>query len=188
MKPSERIQFQEEALTELIAGTSLDQLSNPTPCAKWNTSDLMNHLVGGATLIGSAMGGEPLEVDPEGPMPDMVGDDPSGAWGRALEVFNAGADSPGALERPIELPLGTLPGAVIMDMLSFDLLVHAWDLAQATGQSFDPPADVVEPATQVAHQLLAPELRDGDTFAAEVTPPSDATPIQRLAAFTGRAV
>jgi hypothetical protein len=29
-------------------------------------------------------------------------------------------------------------------------------------------------------------LRDGDTFAAAVEPPPPATPIQRLAAFTGR--
>jgi hypothetical protein len=36
--------------------------------------------------------------------------------------------------------------------------------------------------------IIAPEARDGDTFAAEVTPPADASPIQRLVAFTGRAV
>jgi hypothetical protein len=33
---------------------------------------------------------------------------------------------------------------------------------------------------------LLPSLRDGDTFAAEVQPPPDATPMERLAAFTGR--
>jgi hypothetical protein len=31
-------------------------------------------------------------------------------------------------------------------------------------------------------------LRDGDTFKDAVTPPADATPIERLAALTGRDV
>jgi len=188
MSPSEKLQYQEQAITDLVANVSPDQLSNATPCANWDTRGLLNHLVGGATLIGSAMGGNPMEMDLDGPMPDLVGDDPAGAWAQAIQTFNAGADSEGAMERDITLPLGTLPGGVILEMLTFDLLVHAWDLSQATGQAFDPPADVVEQATATARQMLAPEFRDGDTFAAEVTPSDTATDMERLAAFTGRSV
>ena len=39
-----------------------------------------------------------------------------------------------------------------------------------------------------ARRLLVPALRDGDTFADAAEPPAGATPIERLAAFTGRTV
>jgi hypothetical protein len=39
-----------------------------------------------------------------------------------------------------------------------------------------------------AQMIIAPPARDGDTFADEVTPPADATELQRLVAFTGRSV
>jgi uncharacterized protein (TIGR03086 family) len=92
------------------------------------------------------------------------------------------------MERPIKLPFATLPGKVMLDIAQFDLLVHAWDLAQATGQKFDPPADVVEPAVATAKMIISPEARDGDTFADEVPAPDGATPLQLLVAFTGRSV
>ena len=71
-------------------------------------------------------------------------------------------------------------------VLKFDLLVHAWDLARATGQSFDPPASAVEESMQVARMLISSEMRDGGMFAAEVVPGADASAIDRLAAFSGR--
>jgi uncharacterized protein (TIGR03086 family) len=71
--------------------------------------------------------------------------------------------------------------------LKFDLLVHCWDLATATGQPFDPPADAVEHGLQTAQMMISPELRGGP-FGTEVTAPSRATPIERLVAFTGRTV
>ena len=188
MNPSAKVTYQGQAISELLAGMTPDQMDNDTPCANWQTRDLLNHLVGGGTMLGMALKGEAMEMDPEGPMPDLLGDDPRAAWDQAIATFYAGADSDGAMERSITLPFATIPGSVLVDMISFDLLVHAWDLAQATDQPFDPPADIVDPAMANAKALLAPELRDGDTFAAEVTPPEGASQIEALAAFTGRSV
>ena len=64
-------------------------------------------------------------------------------------------------------------------------LVHGWDMATATGQAYDPPADLVAAADAFARQALDP-LRDGQTFANAMEPASDASPIERLAAYTGR--
>jgi uncharacterized protein (TIGR03086 family) len=188
MSPSDKVQYQAQAVSDLIAGTTPDQMSNATPCTKWETRDLMNHLVGGGMVLGAALKAEPMEMDPDAPMPDLLGDDPSAAWAGAIQAFKDGADSPGAMERIAEIPVGSVPGSVVVDLISFDLLVHAWDLATATGQAFDPPDEVVDSALEAAHMLLAPEFRDGDTFGAEVTPPDGATKIETLAAFTGRSV
>jgi uncharacterized protein (TIGR03086 family) len=188
MATADDLEYQITAIHDLIANTAPDQFDNATPCAKWQVRDLMNHMVGGGTMFGTALKGEPVTMDLEGPMPDMLGGDPASAWDGAAQAFCDGADSPGAMERQVTLPFATLPGQVVVEIAKFDLLVHAWDLAQATDQRFDPPAEVVEPAIATAQMIITPEARDGDTFAAEVTPGGDAAPIERLAAFTGRSV
>lgn len=186
MTASDALKYQFDTLTELIAGVRSDQLGNPTPCADWDVRGLLNHFVGGATMFAAAFAGEPLEMDPEAPAPDLVGDDPSGSWATAIDAFNRAVDQPGAVEREIQLGFGVMPGAAVLEMLKFDLTVHAWDLAQATGQAFDPPEDVVANADALAHRMINPEMRSGGAFGPEVTPPDDATPVQRLVAFTGR--
>jgi uncharacterized protein (TIGR03086 family) len=188
MKPSEQFSFQTVAIRNLIAGTSPDQMDNVTPCDNWKTRDLINHLVGGAHMFGAAFKGQSMETDPGAPAPDLLGDDPVAAWDGAIQAFTDGADVPGALDKEIALPFANLPGTVVLELLKFDVLVHAWDLAQATNQPFSPPDDVVEPAMGAAQMIINPESRNGDSFAAESTPPSDATPIERLAAFTGRSI
>jgi uncharacterized protein (TIGR03086 family) len=188
MAPSEQMAFQAAAIRGLLQNTSLDQLDNATPCAKWAVRDLLNHLVGGGRMIGGALKGDPAPVDPDGPMPDLLGEDLVGAWDGAIGTFAEGIDTPGALEREVVLPFGTLTGGMLLEILKFDLLVHAWDLATATGQQFDPPAEVVEPTLGTAQMIITPESRSGEPFGPEVTAPVGASPIERLSAFTGRSV
>jgi uncharacterized protein (TIGR03086 family) len=187
MAPSEQLDFQKQAIHDLIANTKPDQMGNQTPCKKWKVKDLMNHMVGGGHMFGAALKGDPVDFDPEAPMPDLLGDDPASAWDGAVAAFNAGIDTPGVLERDVVLPFGTMPGAVVLEIVKVDLLVHAWDLAQATDQQFDPPDAIVDPAMAASKMIIAEPMRDGDTFAAEVTPPKGASKIDQLAAFTGRA-
>ena len=78
-----------------------------------------------------------------------------------------------------------MPGDAFARFVVLDGLVHGWDLAGATGQSYDPPADARRAADAFARGQLDP-LRDGQTFAAAVDPPAGATPIERLVAYTGR--
>jgi uncharacterized protein (TIGR03086 family) len=120
-------------------------------------------------------------------MPDVLGDDPAAAWANVIADFQASADAPGAMERDVALPFATLPAQVALDVAKFDLLVHAWDLARATGQPFDPPADVVANGQATAAMIVG-GARDGDTFGDEVKAPAGATPIDQLAAFCGRSV
>jgi uncharacterized protein (TIGR03086 family) len=95
--------------------------------------------------------------------------------------------APGALDVTVEAPFGSVPGETFARFIVLDGLVHGWDMATATGQAYEPPAELVAAADEFAHQALDP-LRDGDTFAAAVTPPADASPIERLVAYTGRQV
>jgi uncharacterized protein (TIGR03086 family) len=186
MGPSDQLSYQAETLRGLVAGTKPEQMSAPTPCANWDVHDLINHFVGGGHMFAAAFRGETIDLD--GPMPDLVGDDRLASYDGAIADFRAAVDAPGAMDKIINLPFGQFPGPVVLEMLKFDLLVHCWDLARATGQEFDPPAELAESGLQTAAMIISPEARDGDTFAAEVAAPSSATPMDKLAAFTGRAV
>ena len=93
--------------------------------------------------------------------------------------------APGALDQTVAAPFGDVPGETFARFVVLDGLVHGWDIATATGQSYDPSDELVAAADAFAHQALDP-LRDGTTFAAAVQPATDASPIERLAAYTGR--
>jgi len=66
--------------------------------------------------------------------------------------------------------------------------VHGWDLATATGQPYRPPDALVADVGAFARQAIAPSMREAGMFGAPVDAPADATPIEQLAAFTGRSV
>lgn len=184
--PADQLRYQTTSLHDLMAGVKADQWDDPTPCEKWTVRDLANHLVGGGTMFAASFRGTTVEMS-EGEMPDMLGSDPAAAFDGVIADFEASVASPGAMEREVVLPFATLPAQVALDIATFDLLVHAWDLARATGQPFDPPADVVADARRTA-ETIVDGLRDGDTFRDTTGAPAGASPIDQLAAFTGRSV
>ncbi|HSL58351.1 MAG TPA: TIGR03086 family metal-binding protein [Acidimicrobiales bacterium] len=174
-------------LADLVATVRPADLRASTPCEGWTTRDLLNHVVGGAEMFAGALQGGPVH-DISGRLPDVVGDDPAGALGRAVERFGSAAESPGAADRVLPLPWGPMTGRTFLRFAAFDLLVHSWDLAVALDQPFDPPDDLVVEVEGFAHHVLDGWARDGVTFSAPAPPPDDAAPIDRLVAYTGRTV
>lgn len=174
-------------LGALIQGTRPDQLDAPTPCASFRVRDLLGHFVGNLDSVADGLRGEPMPGT-LAPRPEMLGDDPAATFERVTKDLIAAAREPGAMERVLRVPFGDVPGGVLLQFIAFDLVMHAWDLATATGQAYDPPQDLVAAADAFARAAIAPEWRDGDTFAAEVEPPDGASPLERLVAFSGRRV
>ena len=111
-----------------------------------------------------------------------------GEFAATMRDLLEAVQSPGAMERVISAPVGEMPGETFARFVAFDGVVHGWDLASATGQTWDLPADVVAAVDEFARAALAPEMRDGDTFKNPTDAPTGATPIGRLAAFSGRSV
>ena len=92
------------------------------------------------------------------------------------------------MDRTIESPVGTMDGETFARLVAFDGLVHAWDLATATGQHLALPAEVVDAVAQFAHDALTDDMRDGDTFKQPTDAGASAGAIERLVAFSGRTV
>lgn len=184
MKPSDYADTVATSLMHLIEDTRPDQLTEATPCSKWTVRDLINHVVGGGHTFAAAYRREPPATDPD--MADLLGDDPQGAFRNALSAFQQAVSAPGALEGTVKLPFAELPAQMAYDVAVCDLLVHCWDLARATGQSLDPPADLVQAADGFLHQLLPNFRRGPETFEEPVTVPDDAPALERLVAYAGR--
>lgn len=97
--------------------------------------------------------------------------------------------APDGLTRTFEVPIGTLPGSVFIQLRTTDALVHAWDLARASGQPTDLDPGLAEEMLVVSRRLMRPELRGpGRPFGEEQPCADDASPVDRLAAFLGRPV
>jgi uncharacterized protein (TIGR03086 family) len=164
-------------LAGTVGGIRPDQLDDPTPCAALTVRGVLEHMVGGATVFTAAFRG--VEPGPAATTDVLAG------FGPALGALAAAIHEPGALDRTIQAPFGDVPGETFARFVVLDGLVHGWDLATATGQAYEPRAALVDEVARFARDAVPP-LRDGDTFADEIEPPASATPIERLAAFTGR--
>jgi uncharacterized protein (TIGR03086 family) len=167
-------------LDRLIAGLDGDDLARPTPCASFDVRGVLAHMVGGATMFAAAFRGEPADAPA---LDDVVAEFPT-----AMAALRAAVASPGALERTSAGPFGDVTGGVFARFVAVDGLVHGWDIATATGQPYDPPADLVAAADAFAREAIGDGMRDGDTFAAATMAPAGASPIEELVAFTGRTV
>lgn len=179
----------EHAITttrQVLAGVTPEQLSQPTPCAQWTVSDLINHIVGGQDFFASgASGSAPSGGDTDFASGDYLAAFDSGTQ-RALAAFQAD----GVMEKMLTLPFGQMPGAAFVGLAATDTFAHGWDLAKATGQDTDLAPELAGQLLEGAKQMIAPAFRseDGAVFGPEQTAPEGASNADRLAAFLGRHV
>ena len=160
-----------------------NQLELPTACSEWNVREVINHLAHGALIAAAWVTGR-AEPDEE----DHLGLDVRGGFeataGEIRVVFGAS----GFLDRTIETPLGSLPGRMLVASRINELLVHGWDIADATGQSTDLEPELAEQALAQWKAHLGDSPRPGNgPFAAAKQPPRNASPADKLTAFLGRA-
>jgi uncharacterized protein (TIGR03086 family) len=174
------------AATEaVVAGIRPDQWPTPTPCTELDVHGVLNHLVRGNQLFAAIVGGEPRPVLGA----DHLGDDPLAAYQRAAAQLREAFAAPGVLESVYQAPFGAGPGAVLVHVRIVEVLVHGWDLAQATGQPAEFPDDVAGRAlARSRSRLTARPQGPGAPFAAEVPVPQEAPAVDRLAGFLGRPV
>lgn len=179
MGPLEQLDEVGSLLGKVVSNIAPDQLDNPTPCAKFAVRDVLDHMIGGATQFAAAFRNEMPGTPPA--------DNQLENFAPVLGDLVASINGDGALEQTVEAPFGPVPGEVFARFIALDGLVHGWDMATATGQSYEPSDQLVAEVTAFATGALDP-LRDGDTFANATEVGADASPIEKLVALTGRRV
>jgi len=181
MDPMTQLDAITPLLKDLVASMDARHLDARTPCVNFNVRQVLEHMIGGASVFAAAFRG----TAPGGgaPQADVVADFPG-----AIDDLRSAIGSPGALDRTIAAPFGEVPGETFARFVVLDALVHGWDIASATGQRYQPSADVVADVDAFARQAISNGMRDGEMFAPASVPPSGASPLLRLIAFTGRTV
>jgi uncharacterized protein (TIGR03086 family) len=174
-------------LKQVGAGIRPEQLADPTPCASFSVSGVLDHMTSLASAYAPAFRGI-LSPSDDSSSSSSGDSDLTTRYQLAMDQLLDAVQSPGALERTIDTPFGPMLGSGFSRFVAFDGLIHGWDLATSTQQAWDPPEDVVSEVDAFARQAIAPEMRDGDTFADEQLAPPGATPLLRLVAFSGRTI
>ncbi|GLZ39559.1 TIGR03086 family metal-binding protein [Actinokineospora sp. NBRC 105648] len=163
-----------------------DQFDLPTPCPGWTVRDLANHLTLWSAKVSERSA---RRLPPPGDGSEDESNDFTAGWpapfvegvARAVEAW----DAPGALEGETVMMADARPAKFIHDMVFGELVLHAWDLAVATGQPFEVAPEVAEYTLEGAAGM-AEMARQYEVFGAEVSVPADAPPLARALGVSGR--
>ena len=176
---SERYRRNADRFAAIVAGVPESRWSDPSPCEDWTAHDVVRHVVDTQGMFLGLVGRELGEIP-------SVDDDPPAAWDAARLVVQSDLDDPERADTEFDGYFGrTTFAEAVNRFLSSDLVVHAWDLAPATGQD-----ETIDPAE--AERVLAGARELGDAFRSpgvcgpEVEVPDDADIQTRLVAFYGR--
>lgn len=167
----------------LIAAVQPDQAHLPTPCDEYDVSQLIGHLQAVVRRIGVVLDGKPFwSVPREMESTDWIED-----WKAGRAETEAVLADDAILTREVSVPWGTVPGASAAASYIGELSVHSWDLATAIGR-LDLLDDSLATAALPAYMDKVPAEPRGPEipFGPVVEVGEDATPYERLVAWTGR--
>lgn len=113
-------------LTEVIETVSPERWEAPSPCEGWTARDVLGHLVDSQREFLVARGADLAPVD--------LTDDPAGAWRTHTRRVGEILATEGFPETTYQSYFGeTTAGATFAQYFLWDMLVHRWDIATATG-------------------------------------------------------
>jgi len=169
------------ATGSIVAGIKADQLRAKTPCEDYDVSGLLTHLISGNLWVAPLVDGKTI---------DEVGDALDGDFGpdeypRSAEEADRAFSSAGAMERPVAVSYGPVPGEVYAGHRFIDVLIHGWDLAKATGQDTALDPELVDACWTVINPQME-LLKGSGMFGTEVPVPDDADSQTKLLATLGR--
>jgi uncharacterized protein (TIGR03086 family) len=157
---------------EKVAGTT--DLDAPTGCEGWQVRDLLDHMLDTQRYFAGAARGE-KQPPPSPTPPPLSTDDPTADFEKSRAQVLAAFGQDGAIEKT-----GPALGIAFSDQL-----LHGWDLARATEQDATMPEGLAQAAYDCIHGRFTDDQRKG-VFKPEIPVGDDATPQERLLAYTGR--
>jgi uncharacterized protein (TIGR03086 family) len=166
-------------MTERIAAIPEEAWTSPTPCEEWTVRELVAHVVEVHGMFQKLVG-RSLVDHPE------VDADPMGAWTAVRDQMQADLDDPVRVNEEYDGRLGRSTfGASVDGFVCFDLVVHGWDLARATGQDETIDPEEIEPL-QAMVDSMGPMMLENGVIKRQLEPAPDASPQERLLAGLGR--
>ena len=173
----------------MIAGVRDDQLSAPTPCEKSNLGDLLDHVDGLSMAFAAAASKTPLPGGNQAPSADgsRLGTEWRTRIPQRLSALSdawrdpnawAGMTTAGGQDLP-----GELAGVIALD----EVVIHGWDIAAASGQSYSSEPELLEAVYGFVEPTAtqSPEGTPG-LFGPSIPVEEDAPLLERVLGLTGR--
>jgi uncharacterized protein (TIGR03086 family) len=177
-------------LSDLLIRIDNGQLDAPTPCGRSTVGDVLDHVGGLAQAFTAAATKDlgPVTSTPPAPDASRLGAD----WRADIPTRVAGLaqawTDPSAWDGMTQVGGVTLPGGVAGQIALNEIVLHAWDLARGSGQTYQPDPASLQ-ACFASLSLMYPhehlDRRKG-IFAPPVDVPADAPLVDRVVAFSGR--
>ncbi|MFD3685308.1 TIGR03086 family metal-binding protein [Nocardiopsis sp. NPDC058631] len=162
-----------------VAAVPDSRWSAPSPCEGWTALDVVRHVVDTQGMFLRLVGRDLGDI----PSVDAA---PAAAWDAARAVVQADLDTPELANAAYDGYFGRTTFALSVDrFLSFDLVVHRWDLSRAAGLDERlAPEDVRWAHGNTA--VFGDGMRGAGVCGPELTPPEGADAQTRFLAFVGR--
>lgn len=176
---SDRYKRLSDAFAEKIDGVKEDRWNDRSPCEGWTARDVVAHVIETPAMFLGFIGDEMGEVP-------SVDDDPRAAWDASRAQVQQRLEDPAKATKEFDGFLGrTTFEDSVNRFLCFDLVVHGWDLARATGQDERiQPEDVSRVREQA--EAFGDSMRSPQAFGPAIDPPEGADDQAELLAFLGR--
>lgn len=170
-------------VVELLEGVSDDQLDSPTPCDDFDVRTLSAHLVAVAHRADALAEGADIRT-----MASIAEQYDAQTYAALIDQALDSWSDDAKLSVMVQMPWGEVPGAGALWGYVSETLVHAWDLAVATGRPAEADAELAETTLGVARQFIPAAIRTDPAvpFGPVVEPRPEAGPTERLANWTGR--
>ncbi|MFF3780824.1 TIGR03086 family metal-binding protein [Streptomyces sp. NPDC001933] len=174
-------------IAALLDGIDDQQLDGPTPCPDYAVRELLAHVAGLSAAFRDAARkdfGPTTDTPADAGLP-VLGDD----WRETLpplldELVTAWRD-PAARQGMTRAGSVDLPGEVALLVALDELVIHGWDLARSTGQTYEGD----EASLRASLAMLTPSddnPRPESIFGPPVPVPADAPLVDRAIAMSGR--
>jgi len=179
-----------DRMAQLLAGVSDDKLIARTPCTELSLGDLIGHVDGLSLAFTRAAAKENLEASKPPAQADasMLGPDWRRRVPRQLAAMADEWSKPDAWEGMTRAGGVDLPGEVAGIVALDELVVHGWDIARASGQSYGVNDFEIEACLQFVSMTASPEQRasNPNLFGPVVAVADEASALVRLIGLTGR--
>ncbi|MBO2449009.1 TIGR03086 family protein [Actinomadura barringtoniae] len=177
-----------EALRTAVRGLGAEDLTKPTPCSEWNVAQVIQHAVGDQIAYAAFITGGPgPEDDPFSPSGSLA-ESPEAMVERATAASAAAwaTVAPDAQEVAVPMPPNKMTAEIGAGACAVDALVHAWDIALATGRPSPITPELARTLLPVAHAIVIEPLRQYGAFAQPIEDAPGDTDVAALLHFLGR--
>lgn len=177
-------------LAQLVSNVTDGQRAAPTPCPRYQVADLVEHIGTMARAFAAAARkdtGPLTNQQPAGDGAQLPADWRTRIPADLVTLAEAWS-GPGAWEGMTRIAGTDSPADMVGATVADELVVHGWDLAQATGQPYQPDPAAVGAARTFLDLFASPDAPAGDdvAFGPARPAPAGATPLDQVLCLAGR--